>query len=47
MHKFFRTHECNDVCKLLDLPGSRSPEVEAFAKIAKAAGRARSGAGRG
>eukprot|EP00752_Nemacystus_decipiens_P008919 g7962.t1 len=37
MHKFFRTHECNDVCKLLDLPGSRSPEVEAFAKIAKAA----------
>lgn len=37
MHKFFRTHECNDVCRLLDLPGSRSLEIEAFTKIAKAA----------
>ncbi|CAN0272601.1 unnamed protein product, partial [Hapterophycus canaliculatus] len=26
MREFFRTHVCNDVCRLLDLPGSRSPE---------------------
>lgn len=25
MHKFFRTHECNDVCRLLGLPGCWSP----------------------
>lgn len=25
IHKFFRTHECNDVCRLLGLPGCWSP----------------------
>lgn len=40
MRKFFKTHVCNDVCRLLDLPGSRSPEEEAAAKMAKAAAKA-------
>lgn len=47
MREFFRTHVCNDVCRLLDLPGSRSPEVEAAAKIAKAAAKAAKGGAQG
>lgn len=43
VREFFKTHECNDVCRLLCLPGARSPEVEAAAKAAKAAAKARRG----
>lgn len=25
MHRFFETHDCNDVCRLVGLPGCRSP----------------------
>ena len=34
MHRFFQTHDCNAVCRLLGLPGCRSP---AAAKAARAA----------
>lgn len=27
MHRFFETHNCNDVCRLLCLPSSRSPTI--------------------
>ncbi len=48
VREFFKTHECNDVCRLLCLPGARSPEVEAAAKAAKAAAKAgRAAEGRG
>ena len=49
VREFFKTHECNDVCRLLCLPGARSPEVEAAAKAAKAAAKAgrATGGGRG
>ncbi|CAN0093175.1 unnamed protein product, partial [Ectocarpus sp. 12 AP-2014] len=47
MHKFFRTHVCNDVCRLLKLPGSRSPEAEAAEKAANANAGAREWGGRG
>lgn len=44
MREFFRTHDCNDVCRLLNL-GSRPQEAapkaaKAAAKAAKAAAKA-------
>lgn len=47
MHKFFRTHVCNDVCRLLKLPGSRSPEAKAAEKAANSNAGAREWGGRG
>ncbi|CAB1098021.1 unnamed protein product [Ectocarpus sp. CCAP 1310/34] len=47
MHKFFRTHVCNDVCRLLKLPGSRSPQAEAAEEAANANAGAREWGGRG
>lgn len=38
MHRFFQTHDCNAVCRLLGLPGCRSPAAAEAARAGAGAG---------
>lgn len=38
MHRFFQTHDCNGVCRLLGLPGCQSPAAAAAAEKGAGAG---------